>query len=116
MNEYVARTLYHLQIHLLYASFVCLVAWALTSMRFVSATVKYWIWVVTTFNFIFPTGALLDKLWSSHLLWASPLGVFGDVAADISRGTTAMVLGMVWLLGGTLMFVRLCLRLRAERR
>jgi beta-lactamase regulating signal transducer with metallopeptidase domain len=114
MHEYIARTLYHLQIHLLYASFVCLVAWALTSMRFVSATVRYWIWVVTTLNFIFPTGALLDKLWSSHLFWASPLGAFGDLAANISRGATAVVLGMVWLLGGSLMFSRLCFRLRAE--
>jgi beta-lactamase regulating signal transducer with metallopeptidase domain len=116
MHEYIARTLYHLQIHLLYASFVCLVAWALTSMRFVSATTKYWIWVLTTLNFIFPAGALLDKLWSSYLYWASPLGVFGDVAGDISRGTTAVVLGIVWLLGGILMLARLCLRLGAERR
>ncbi len=116
MHEFIARTLYHLQIHLLYASFVCLVAWALTSMRFVSATVRYWIWVVTTLNFIFPTGALLDKLWSSHLSWASPLGAIGDVAANISRGTTAVVLGTIWLLGGSLMFARLCLRLRADRR
>jgi beta-lactamase regulating signal transducer with metallopeptidase domain len=72
--------------------------------------------VATSLNFIFPLGAVLDKVWASHLSWAAPLGVIGDVANSISRGPTAAVLCVVWLLGTTLMLTRLYLRIRAERR
>jgi hypothetical protein len=60
-------------------------------------------------------GAGLDRLWASHLSWAAPLGIVGDLANAISRGPAAAMLSMTWLLGTTLMFVRLCLRIRAER-
>jgi beta-lactamase regulating signal transducer with metallopeptidase domain len=112
-----ARTVYYLGVHLLYASLVWLCAWLLTSSRFGSATTKYWIWVATALNFIFPTGAILDRIWSDHLRWAKPLQVIGaaGVAAAEHR-TAAAVLGAVWLAGASVMLVRLILRIRAERR
>ena len=116
MHEEFARTLYYFQIHLLYASMVGFVALALTSIHGGSATTKYWIWVATAFNFFLPVGALLDKLWATHLSWASPLGAVGQVANTISRGWAATALGVVWLFGTTLMFARLCVRIQAERR
>ena len=115
MYEHIARGLYYFEVHLLYASIVWLAAWVLTSIRRGSATTKYWIWVATSLNFIFPLGAVLDKVWASHLSWATPLGTIGDVANSISRGPTAAVLCVVWLLGTTLMLTRLCLRIHAER-
>jgi len=54
MREHVAPFVYYLEVHLLYASIVCLAAWALTSIKSASATWKYWIWVVTSLNFVVP--------------------------------------------------------------
>jgi beta-lactamase regulating signal transducer with metallopeptidase domain len=116
MHEHIARALYYLDVHLLYASIVWLAAWLLTSFGRGSATTKYWIWVTTSLNFIFPLGAVLDKAWAVHLSWAAPLGIIGDAANTISRGTVAAVLGVVWLLGATLMLTRLGLRIRSEHR
>jgi len=116
MHEHIARALYYFQIHLLYASVVGLAALALTSSRGGSATTKYWIWVATSLNFILPVGAVFDKLWSSHLSWATPLGTVGGFANTISEGPAAAALSVVWLLGATLMLTRLGLRIRIERR
>jgi beta-lactamase regulating signal transducer with metallopeptidase domain len=116
MHEHITRALYYFDIHLLYASIVGFSAWALTSILGGSATTKYWIWVATSLNFILPVGAVLDKFWSSHLSWATPLGVIGDFANTISQGRTATMLSVVWFLCATLMLTRLCLRIRAERR
>jgi beta-lactamase regulating signal transducer with metallopeptidase domain len=116
MHEHIARTLYYINIHLLYASIVGLAAWALTSIRGGSATMKYWIWVAGSFNFIVPMGAVLDKSWPSHLAWARPLGVIGDFANTVSQGWVAVTLSVAWLLGASLMFTRLWLRLHADRR
>jgi beta-lactamase regulating signal transducer with metallopeptidase domain len=116
MHEHITRALYYFDIHLLYASLVGFAAWALTSILGGSATTKYWIWVATSLNFILPVGAVLDKFWSSHLSWATPLGIIGDFANTISQGRTATMLSVVWLLCATLMLTRLCLRIRAERR
>jgi beta-lactamase regulating signal transducer with metallopeptidase domain len=116
MHEHVARALYYVDIHLLYASIVGMAALALTSVRGASATTKYWIWVAAVFNFVLPTGALLDRLLATRLAWARPLGVIGDLAYRASAGTIAVVLASVWLLGVALMVTRLWLRLRAERR
>ena len=116
MHELITRGLYYLQVHLLYASIVWIAAWSLTSTLRGSATTKYWIWVATSFNFVFPLGALLDRYWTSLLLPASPLGVIGDMAGSISRSPAASVLFGVWLAGATLMSTRLYLRVRAERR
>jgi beta-lactamase regulating signal transducer with metallopeptidase domain len=115
MHEHIARTLYYFQVQLLYASIVALAAWALTSIRGGSATAKYWIWVATSLNFVLPVGSVIDKLFASHLGWASPLGIFGEFANRISRGPFAVALALVWLVGAMTMFARLCLRIRAER-
>src|SRR5438552_1596997 len=114
MVEHITRGLYYVDVHLLYASIVCLAAWLLTSIRGGSATTKYWIWVATALNFILPLGAVVDKLSTSHLMWAAPLGIIGDAAGSLSRSPAGAALAVVWLLGAALMFTRLCLRLRAE--
>ena len=116
MHEHIARTLYYLEVHLLYASIVCLAGWILTSIRLGSATAKYWIWAATALNFLLPVGAIVDKLWASHLAWATPLTFMGAVGAAVSENVpVAAVLGVVWLAGASVMFTRLCLRLRADR-
>jgi len=43
MVDHIARPLYYLGVHLLYASMVWLAAWILTSIPRGSATTKYWI-------------------------------------------------------------------------
>jgi beta-lactamase regulating signal transducer with metallopeptidase domain len=116
MHEHITRGLYYLEVHFLYASMVWLAAWLLTSIGRGSATAKYWIWVATSLNFIFPLGAVLDQAWASHLSWATPLGIIGDAANRISRSPAAPALCLVWLLGATLMLTRLCLRICAEHR
>jgi beta-lactamase regulating signal transducer with metallopeptidase domain len=115
MQEDIARTLYYFEVHLLYASLVCLAAWALTSIRGSSATTRYWIWVATALNFILPLGAVIDRIWTSDLSWAAPLKIMGHFANSISEGPIAQFLFVTWLLGAILMFARLCLRIRAER-
>ena len=116
MHEEIARPIYYLGVHLMYASLVWLAAWLLTSIPRGSGTIKHWIWVATSLNFVLPIGAIVDKSLASHLGWASPLGVIGAVGLRIAEnGVLASVLGTVWLLGAALMFIRLGLRLKAER-
>src|ERR1700730_7408892 len=79
MIEHIARGVYYLEIHLLYASIAWCAAWVLTSIRGASATAKYWVWVAASLNFILPLGAVIDKLWAAHLSWARPIGLIGDV-------------------------------------
>lgn len=114
MHEYIARPVYYVGIHLLYASLVWFAAWVLTSFKRSSATTKYWLWVVTSLNFILPIGAVLDKSFATHLRFARPLGVIGDVGLRIADN--AALIGAIWLLGTILMATRLCLRIRAGRR
>ena len=116
MHEQVARTMYYFGIHMLYASIVGCAALALTSIRGGSATAKYWIWVVTTLNFIVPTGALIDKLWAPHLAWAAPLGLIGDAAWSLTQGRTAAMLALVWVVGTLAMLIWLAKRIRMARR
>jgi bla regulator protein blaR1 len=117
MHEHIARTVYYFGVHLLYASIVWLAAWLLTSIWRSSATTKYWIWVATSLNFILPLGAVLDKSFSSHISWATPLSPIGAIGVVVSENAAiAAVLAAAWLLGATLMFTRLCLRIRAEYR
>lgn len=117
MHEHLARSLYYLGVHLLYASLVWLAAWVLTSIPRGSATAKYWIWLATSLNFMLPVGALLDTLLAPQFYWARPLGVIGAAGAGIAQNTTtASVLGLLWLLGASLMFTRLCLRIRSDHR
>jgi bla regulator protein blaR1 len=117
MHEQIARPLYYMGVHLLYASTVWFAAWGLTSIPRGSATAKHWIWLATSLNFMLPLGALLDKLLARHLTWASPLPFIGGVGLRIAEDANlAYALGVVWLLGAALMFMRLCVRLRAEWR
>jgi beta-lactamase regulating signal transducer with metallopeptidase domain len=116
MPEHVVQAFYYAAIHLLFASIVSLAALALTSVRRGSATTKYWIWTVTSVNFFLPVGAILDRLWATHLSWARPIGSIGGPINDfLQNAAAAALLGVVWLLGATLMLVRLCRRIRAER-
>jgi len=117
MLEHIARPLYYIGVHLLYASIVWFAAWILTSIPRGSATTKYWIWLATSLNFVLPLGAVLDKLLAPHLSWARPLKVIGAAGLGIAENATlAVVLGLVWLIGATVMFTRLGLRIRTERR
>ena len=99
MHEHIARAMYYFSVHLLYASIVASAAWVLTSIRRASATTKYWIWVATAFNFVVPSGALIDKLWAPHLTWATPLGAIGGPVWDMTQGRTAVVLAVIWMTG-----------------
>ena len=116
MHEHIARTMYYFSVHLLFASIVASAAWVLTSILRASATTKYWIWVATAFNFVLPSGALIDKLWAPHLAWARPLGAIGDPVWDMTQGRTAVILGVIWMTGAFSMLMRLISRIRKERR
>src|SRR5580692_7816149 len=116
VHEHIARAMYYLSVHLLFASLVAVVAWALTSSLRASATTKYWIWVATAFNFVLPSGALIDRLWARHLTWARPLAVIGDPVWDMTQGRTAVILGVIWMIGAFSMLMRLISRIRKERR
>lgn len=117
MHEQLARPIYYLGVHLLYASIVWLAAWLLTSIPRGSSTAKHWVWLATSLNFMLPLGALIDKLLARHVPWASPLPLIGGLGVRIADDAVlAPILGVVWLLGAALMFTRLCLRLRSERR
>ncbi len=111
-----ARPLYYLGVHLMYATFVWLAAWLLTSIPRGSGTIKHWIWVATSLNFMLPLGALVDMSLARHLTWASPLPIIGGVGLRIAEdGVLVSVIGTLWLCGAVMMVVRLYLRLRAER-
>lgn len=116
MHEHIARAMYYFSVHLLYASIVGSAAWVLTSIRGASATTKYWIWVVTAFNFVVPVGALADKVWAPHLTWAHPLGAIGGPVWEMTEGRRAAVLAVIWIAGAFVMFMRLVSRIRTERR
>jgi beta-lactamase regulating signal transducer with metallopeptidase domain len=117
MHEHVAPAVYYLEVHLLYASLVCLAAWVLTSIWKGAATAKYWIWVATSLNFMVPLGGFFNGFGASRVSWATQLGGLDDVGIGISRNLTAgaMLLG-VWLCGATFMFARLLVRLHRDRR
>jgi beta-lactamase regulating signal transducer with metallopeptidase domain len=117
MPEHIVPAFYYAAIHLMFASIVSLAALALTSVPRGSASAKYWIWTATSVNFFLPAGAILDRLWATHLSWARPLGIIGGEIHDMLQNpAVATLLGVVWLLGATLMLMRLGWRIRAERR
>jgi hypothetical protein len=115
VHEHIASVMYYFSVHLLYASIVGAAAWVLTSIRGASGTTKYWIWVVTAFNFTVPIGAMIDKLWAPHLTWAAPLGAIGGPAWSMTQGWTAVALAVIWITGAFAMFLRLISRIRRER-
>jgi beta-lactamase regulating signal transducer with metallopeptidase domain len=116
VHEHIARAIYYCSVHLLFASIAASAAWALTSILRASATTKYWIWVATAFNFVLPSGALIDKLCAAHLTWARPLGAIGEPVWDLTQGRTAVILGVVWITGAFSMLSRLISRIRRDRR
>lgn len=117
MREHVAPFIYYLEVHLLYASILCFLAWALTSIRGASATWKYWIWVATCLNFIVPLGGFFDHFGASTYSWGRQLGGLDAVGSGMSQHpVVGCLLGGVWLCGATMMFVRLLLRLQANHR
>jgi beta-lactamase regulating signal transducer with metallopeptidase domain len=117
MHEHVAPAVYYLEVHLLYASVVCLAAWVLTSIWNGAATAKYWIWVATSLNFMVPLGGFFNGFGASRVSWATQLGGLDDVGIGISRNLTAgAVLFGVWLCGVAFMLARLLVRLHRDRR
>jgi bla regulator protein blaR1 len=117
MHEHVAPAVYYLEVHLLYATVVCLAAWVLTSIWNGAATAKYWIWVATSLNFLVPLGGFFNDFGGSRVPWATQLAGLDDVGIGISRNLTAgAVLLGVWLCGAGFMLARLLVRLRQDRR
>ncbi len=116
MHEHIARAMYYLSVHLLFASIVASATWTLTALLRASATTKYWIWVATAFNFVLPSGALIDKLWAPHLMWASPIGAIGDPVWDMTYGRSAVILGVTWMTGALSMLGRLISGICRDRR
>jgi len=117
VRDHIAPFVYYLEVHLLYASILCLAAWALTSLRGASATWKYWIWVATLINFMLPLGGFFNGFGASRVSWATQLGGLDDVGIGISRNLTAgaVILG-VWLCGAAFMLARLLVRLHRDCR
>jgi beta-lactamase regulating signal transducer with metallopeptidase domain len=117
MHEQIARVLYYAGVHLLYASLVWIAAWVLTSIPRASAAAKHWIWFATSLNFIVPLAAIFDRLFAPRLSWARPLGFIGGVGLQIAENTVlGSVLAAIWLVGASLMVLRLYARLRTEQR
>ena len=116
MHEHVAPAVYYLEVHLLYASIVCLAAWVLTSLWNGTATAKYWIWVATLINFMVPLAGFFNGFGATRVSWATQLGGLADFGIGISRNlTAAAVLLAVWLCGAIFMSVRLLVRLHRDR-
>ncbi len=117
MREHLTHAIYYSEVHLLYASIVCLAAWALTSIPWGSASTKHWVWLITALNFILPLGAIFDGLLAPHIFWATPLALVGALGAFIADNTPlAVTLGVIWLTGSTAMLARLCIRIAADHR
>jgi beta-lactamase regulating signal transducer with metallopeptidase domain len=115
MHKHVAPVVYYFEVHLLYASIVCLAAWVLTSIWNGAATAKYWIWVATSLNFLVPLGGFFNGFGASRVSWATQLAGLDSVGIGISRNLTvgALLFG-VWLGGALLMSARLLVRLRRD--
>jgi beta-lactamase regulating signal transducer with metallopeptidase domain len=117
MYEHIAPAVYYLEVHLLYASIVCLAAWALTSLWKGNATWKYWIWVATSLNFIVPLGGFFNRFGAAPVSWATQLSGLDDFGIAISRNlTVGAVLSGVWMFGAVCMLARLLLCMRRDRR
>jgi Zn-dependent protease with chaperone function len=115
MREHIAPALYYIEVHILYASLVCLAAWALTALPFGSARTKYWIWVAAAMNFFLPVAGLIDRFGAERLTWARPLPALGDAGVLLSRSRGAAVLVLVWFAVALLLGLRLLIRVRTDR-
>jgi beta-lactamase regulating signal transducer with metallopeptidase domain len=117
MHEHIAPAVYYLEVHLLCASIACFAAYVLTSVWRGAASVKYWIWVATSLNFLIPLGGFFNRFGASRIPWATQLAGLDDVGIGISRNlTTGAVLLTIWLCGVAFMLTRLLVRLRRARR
>lgn len=117
MHEHVAPAVYYFEVHLLYASLLCLAAWSLTSVWQGAATAKYWIWVATSLNFLVPFAGFFNSFGASRIHWATQLSGLDAVGIGISRNLTlGALLFALWLAGALLMSVRLLARLARDRR
>ena len=117
MREHIAPFVYYLEVHILYASILCLAAWAVTSVRSTSATWKYWIWVATSVNFLVPLGGFYNGFGASRVSWATQLGGLDAVGIGISRNlTVGIVLLGAWIGGAALMLARLVAGVHRNRR
>lgn len=116
MSEQLAAAAYFLEVHLLCASLVCCGAWLLTCVRVVSATTKYWIWLLASLNFALPLGGLIDGFGATEIAGASQLNLLSAAALGIARhGSVIAALLCAWALGSGAMALRLWRRIRAER-
>lgn len=115
MHEHIAPAVYYLEVHLLYASIVCIAAWILTSLWNGNATWKYWIWVATSLNFVVPVGGFCNRFGASPVAWARQLSGLDSIGIGISRHLTlgALLFG-IWLCGAGFMAARL-LRMWRDR-
>lgn len=117
MHEHIAPAVYYVEVHLLYASIVCVAAWVLTSLWNGAATAKYWIWVATSLNFMVPFGGFFNGFGASRIPWATQLPGLDAVGIGISRNlTVGALLFALWLAGALLMSARLVLRLVRDLR
>lgn len=112
-----APALYFLQVHLLYATLVCLGAWALTSTRAAGATAKYWIWLAASLNFAIPLGGFIDRFGAVDIDGASQLGPLAALDLSLARSPQVVAaLSALWFAGCAAMLLRLAMRIRDERR
>lgn len=117
MHEHVAPAVYYFEVHLLYASLLCLAAWALTALWKGAATAKYWIWVATSLNFLVPLGGFFNDFGASRIPWATQLAGLDAVGIGISRNLPlGALLSALWVAGALLMGARLLMRLVQGRR
>ncbi len=116
MSERLAPILYFLQVHLLYATLVALGACALTSLRAVSVTAKFWICTAASLNFSVPLGGIIDRFGAQNWPGAQQLAPIAALAmASARHPSVAALLGALWVAGALFMLLRLLIRISRER-
>ena len=105
--------MHSLQIHLLYASIIWVVAWLATSLPGISATTKYWMWVTTSVNFVLPVSIIPARFWSSEISWFTP--GFEVTGFEVTGVVVARPLLALWIAGAVVMTIRLSLRIRSDQ-
>lgn len=104
-----------IEMQLLYASLVAFVAWGVTSLRGVSATAKYWIWVATALNFALPFAFVSWRFWPRSTAVRLFPHAFQATGLNV-RVRTLEMFWTAWAIGAAFMIVRLVLRVRRDRR
>ena len=117
MADHIAPALYFLQVHLLVATLAALGAWVLTTRSRASVTAKLWIWTAASLNFVLPLGGVVDGFGARELSWAQQLVPLASLDLTLAHHPRVVtVAGGVYLGGAMLLLLRLCQRIRAERR